>query len=264
MNRLLALVLVPAILVGAPRADINQRLTNNVKSVELAKELWEKAIEAKGGRKRLYAVNSLAISYDLNKKNRTSSNLYVFPNKCWVWADHRPYKFGLITYMQNHDLKVEYTVYGNDPDNPHELELKPEKKSEIDDAQLYYLLETKWLQPVILKAYEGYIGQKRVDIIDVKVNNQKIAVFLDKRNHLPIRISYFSAYKTDQVLDWYGLSDYREVAGVTMPHSFNINGNGWVPIKVEINPQYNPQVFERPPSIKAGPEQWRGAAKVSK
>jgi hypothetical protein len=28
-------------------------------------------------------------------------------------------------------------------------------------------------------------------------------------------------------------------------------------VRYEINPAYDPQAFERPPSVKEGPEQWR-------
>src|SRR5947208_11086898 len=65
-----------------------------------ARELWERAITAKGGRERLYAVNNLQISIrdSVWQKGKRApyieEDLYVSPNKSWEWNDQRETIFG--------------------------------------------------------------------------------------------------------------------------------------------------------------------------
>ncbi len=253
------MIFILAAFSGTSFTATKEGLSNSKNSLERAKELWEAAITAKGGRDRLYAVNSLAISEDINKNNRLSSSLYVFPDKYWDWSDKRPYKFGLQVLVENHELGVGYFVVGHEPDNPSKIKLSPEHRSKFDDVQLTLLLESKWFKPELLGASKNRIGPKQVDVVELKAGGFKIGVFLDEKTHLPTQLIYYSNYKAGKILNRYELSDYREIAGILIPHSFNVGGSGWGEVKVEINVKYNPRVFERPPDISAGPEQWRVA-----
>jgi len=52
------------------------------------------------------------------------------------------------------------------------------------------------------------------------------------------------------------------VSGVMMPHmavhTFTFNSSNWKDRPTfEINPQYDPQFFEQPPTARMGPESWR-------
>lgn len=259
----LAMAFILAVLSGTSLTAIRERLPDSKNSIERAKELWELAILAKGGRDRLHSVNNLAISQDINKNNHLSSRIYAFPDKYWEWSDYRPYKFGLQVSMENHELGIGYFVVGHEPDNPSKIKLSPEHRSKFDDAQLIYLLETKWFKPDLLGVTKSRIGLKRVDVIELKARGFKIGVFLDEKTHLPIQLVYYSTYKTSKVLDRFELSDYREIAGILIPHSINVGGSGWGNVKVEVNVKYDPRVFERPPDISAGPEQWRVADSTS-
>ena len=179
---ILAMIFILAAFSGTSFTATKEGLSNSKNSLERAKELWEAAITAKGGRDRLYAVNSLAISEDINKNNRLSSSLYVFPDKYWDWSDKRPYKFGLQVLVENHELGVGYFVVGHEPDNPSKIKLSPEHRSKFDDVQLTLLLESKWFKPELLGASKNRIGPKQV----VRVLR---AQFSGKTNGRPPRIT---------------------------------------------------------------------------
>lgn len=253
------LAVVLAVLPGTSLTAIRERLPDSKNSLERAKELWEMAIIAKGGRDRLYAINSLVISEDINKNNRLSSSLYVFPDKFWDWSDYRPYRLGLQVSMENHELGIGYFVVGHEPNNPSKIKLSPEHRSKFDDAQLIYLLEAKWFKPELLGVSKSRIGLKRADVVELKARGFKIGVFLDEKTHLPIQVVYYSTYKAGKILNRFELSDYREIVGILIPHSINVGGSGWGKVKVEVNVKYDHRVFERLPDISAGPEQWRAA-----
>lgn len=232
------------------------------KVIELAEKLWEQAIAAKGGREQLYTVKSLAVSYSF-AANRYSSELYVFPDQAWTWIDLRPSKIGLNVEMVNFEKGVSYWIVEHLPDNTHKRDPSPEERAIFRTPQLIYLIETRWFRPELLSTDKGYLGFKRVDIVDIKVDQFRVGVFLDEKTHLPIRVGYYLKETGNEMFLWYGLSGYQKVAGVMMPTKVNYSGAGWTLTKLEINPQYDSSVFERPPSIAAGPEQWRAANPTS-
>jgi len=60
-------------------------------SLERAKELWEMAIAAKGGREKLHQVGNLVFAGE----GGTLVHFWVFPDKYFSWVDTRPSVFGL-------------------------------------------------------------------------------------------------------------------------------------------------------------------------
>src|ERR1051325_6883541 len=84
-----------------------------------AKQLWEQAIAAKGGRAQLYRVNSLVMSYQETVRNFTGivvhrglvERLYVFPNKVWGWDDGLPPPFHLSVGWLNVERNLHCTIY---------------------------------------------------------------------------------------------------------------------------------------------------------
>src|SRR5258708_20583874 len=96
-------ILIVASLVYGQR-PVNQE---NISKKE-AERLWEQAIEAKGGRKRLYSVNNMVISSF--GKNIRLEDFFVFPNRSWSWVDQRPSVLGLNMSMQNWETGKEYFV----------------------------------------------------------------------------------------------------------------------------------------------------------
>lgn len=226
------------------------------KSLKEAQRLWEMAINAKGGRDNLHKVNSLAVSYEINK-GYESTELYVFPSKHWSWIDVRPSILGVMLIVINYDKPISYTIFGHNPLDTHE-DHSPGYSLDyfIKDPQLLYFLETKWYKPELIKGYESKALSEATDAVEVKTPRFTAIIHLSKKTHLPILISYLSTIKKEPFTNL-ELLDYREVAGVLLPHAVKDNNAKKIQRKLEINPYYNPAVFEQPPSFEKGANQWR-------
>src|SRR5688500_2199580 len=81
-----------------------------------ARLVWEQAVEAKGGRARLYAINNAVIlkhgvlRFDWFRSTQTlQESLFVFPNKLWSWNDMRPSVFALTINMYDYDSRTHFT-----------------------------------------------------------------------------------------------------------------------------------------------------------
>lgn len=70
-------------------------------------------------------------------------------------------------------------------------------------------------------------------------------------------IGYYFKETGGELFKWYDLSGYREIDGIKLPSLIVEDGAIKKQVRYEINPQYDPQVFERPPNLAAGPQQWR-------
>jgi hypothetical protein len=114
-----------------------------------AQRLWELAIAAKGGRERLYAMRNMIISTNGSKYH--SVELHVFPNKFWRWTGE-PEPFGQSANMYNLGQRVAYTSDSGRPGAAvklHESNLGG-GHIELVDAQLLYLMETRWVKPTLV------------------------------------------------------------------------------------------------------------------
>ena len=225
-----------------------------------ARVIWEQAIEAKAGRERLGDVSNLLESY----ADRTSIGLYVFPSKLWVWTDDRPTPLGLYLEMINLDRDLSYFAEegSGPPVNRGKYEARSRGQQPLVDMQLYYLLETQWVKPIPVNLYTGKVGDHSADIVQTIVNGYRVDFHLDKQTHLPLKVAFPSK---NSVGTKYGLgtyyttfSDYAAVSGVQMPRKIGYDTDKPdIRLKVEVNVDYDPTLFERPPSLKDGSDAWR-------
>ncbi len=225
-------------------------------SIELARQYWEEAIKAKGGRDNLYKVESLALS-QVRSNGYLCYDLYVFPDRSWNWLDQRPAPFGIRALSIDFEKGVSYssTTLGKGIPKIGDL-TKYDSHNYTNAPQLHYLLETKWLAPKPIKGYTGVIGSRKANIVEVKISKYRVAVYLDQETHLPFLFSY---YPDDGKLEFhYEAADYREVNNVLIPHKvWKVDREYPTRMNIEINPAYDPMIFSRPPSLDAGAEQWR-------
>ncbi|MGB9179304.1 MAG: hypothetical protein WCB68_08655, partial [Pyrinomonadaceae bacterium] len=132
-----------------------------------AERLWEQAVAAKGGRERLYSVRNMVVSSFRGKGVEYGSvELFEFPSKYWGWYGD-PQPLGQYVRMYNLEDRVQYT--GNDiaPDSStkvHEQHLEGGQIT-VDDAQLMFLLETKWIKPVLTGVSSDRVGRNRADVV---------------------------------------------------------------------------------------------------
>ncbi|MDX2045115.1 MAG: hypothetical protein SF097_28160 [Acidobacteriota bacterium] len=157
----------------------------------------------------------------------------------------------------NRSLNRSYSTDHTHPDQPNIEVLKPETGlSELDHSQLIYFLETKYFRPNLAASAKETIGLKEFDAIEIKLRGMPVKIFLDKSTHLPTRVAYYSTYN-GRMFTWSDLSEYKSVNGILIPHKKRDDGGPKLTYQIEVNPQFDPRVFERPAKIEAGPEQWR-------
>lgn len=262
MKEMLAAFIISALsLYAFSSAARGQKRTQGNDSMSEANRLWELAVAAKGGRQKLEQVNSLAVFYEY-KRGLVSNELFVFPDKRWDWFDTGPYsKYPLIASVKNFEQKVScinqrHVREGCEPIGNFS------KRSYLEDPQLLYLLETKWVKPELIAASKDTLGIRPVDVVKVQLEMFQISVYLDTRTHLPIRVAYHVTedgprLKAGDVFEWYGLSDYQDVDGILLPHKISHTHSPTRRLRYEINPEYDPSIFTRKPDLMAGPEQWR-------
>jgi len=254
---LLAIFLLPV------QAIANQ--AQESESTQQAKELWEQAIAAKGGREQLYKINSLVMSYQETVRNvlgiivhrGTVERLYVFPDKSWGWDDGLPPPFHLTVGVLDLARNLRCTLYEGAQKpvcGPAKQGASPANEG-LNQAQYLYLMETIWVKPVPLNVTKESIGLKKVDVLHTQFENKRIDYFLDRKTHLPLRVAVFYG-ASDRPTLAYDLSEYVNINGVQMPGKQK-KGR----INFEINPSYDESIFTRPPSIEAGPKAWQRPAK---
>jgi len=225
-----------------------------------ARDLWEKAIEAKGGREQLYKVKALRLWYNETTRNFLGiaihrglvTRLYVFPGKVWAWDDGLPAPFHLSVSWVDIDQDKRCTQYEGAVrpvcGPPRQGTSLPEG---ISQAQYLYLMESQWVKPQPVDVHTDYVGRNKVDVVRTSFENKRIDYFLDRQKHLPVRIDVFYNNSQRATLS-VEFSNYVVVDGVQMPTKQKD-----ARINFEINPSYDSTIFDAPPSIAAGPDAWK-------
>ncbi|SRR6266404_8981476 len=254
------------------------RAVNNMQQQEStqqeARRIWEKAIAAKGGRDRLYGVGNMVISERGEYKAGSSStnrlrkeSFILLPNKLWEWDDLRPDVFGLTVNMYNFDTRISYHVNSDaSTPLPHAIPDYDRGKA-LQYGLLPYLLETKWLRPTLVSATTARIGRRNVNVVRTRIQdvvegfvpeNTRIDFAFDRETHLPIQISFYHMRSGEDVLFLTeNLSDYTDASGIKVPQQIRYSDGTEYKEGIKFNVQYNKDLFDKPPSVAAGPEAWR-------
>jgi hypothetical protein len=226
-----------------------------------AEELWEQAVAAKGGREQLYKVNSLLISYRDTVRNFLGvvvhrgdfEALHVFPDRTWTWDGALPPPFTLSVSSLDVSRNRRCRISEGAPTPTCGAAEHPALPADegLVQVQYLYLLETRWVKPTPVGVTEERIGLKKVDVLHARFREKRIDYFLDRKTHLPLRVSVFHGRSERATLS-YNFSEYAIIGGVMMPGK-QMSGH----INFQINPPYDESVFTRPPSLEAGPHAWR-------
>ena len=236
--------------------------TDDTQRVE-AERLWEAMIAAKGGRERLQAVTNVQMSehekywHLLRHLEINYEGLFVFPNKAWVWDDQRGTVFGMSVRLHNFETNTHLSYV----DSGHGARVTPiinPSQHNLVRLQLHLFGGTRWVRPVPQRARLGKLDNREVDIVEVRVDElpadeRKVEFWLDRASHLPIQVVYYKSTKAGH--EWSGdvpLSRYVEVNGIKIPGQI-----GRVRAKYQLNVDYDPRLFEQPPSISAGLDAWK-------
>lgn len=257
-------------------------------NIEKAKQLWEKVIEAKGGRENLYAVKNLVVSNksyspfeDEKFQNSKSEELYILSGKWWSWSDERPgFTIGINQYDFESELGYEVTEDSKKPRiyKTYSSETFPTKnteeirKAKLKNDRFFYskqiflerismfLMETKWFQPQIDGVRTKEIDGKKLEVIVILFGSVKVEYFIDPKTYLPKkwrRSVWFEDKKVFDVEDEFFLEDYIEVAGVKFPQIIRRTKKTETKTKYQVNVKYDENLFNKPPSIEAGADDWK-------
>ena len=250
MRQILMMALFTALaifVVARACPDFGQERHSTSKSQNWAEELWERAIAAKGGHERLQQVQTLAVFSHSNrgKFSRASGKAYSvtfcrLPGEWWNWSDLRPSPLGGRAIVYRAD-------WG------------PNSRFFLMRDQLHYLMETKWLRPVPVSARKEVLDGIRVDVVRTELQDGYDAeFFLDPQTHLPREVR-FGKHEEKRLPPWNGLalSDYAPCQGIQMARTERAFDLSPVPLSYEMNPEYDPAVFDRPARFEDGPEAWR-------
>jgi hypothetical protein len=112
-------VLTSPLILSAQITVVAEQTKAHEESKQKAEVLWAEAVVAKGGRERLYQVNSLVISYQETARNLLGfvvhrglvERLYVFPGKSWSWDDGLPPPFHVTVSMYNLERNSSCTMH---------------------------------------------------------------------------------------------------------------------------------------------------------
>ena len=191
---------------------------------------------------------------------------FVFPNKAWSWVDLRPNVFGLTVEMFNFDSNTHYLINSDNPPPVRQAIPRTETSASQTHGLLAYLLETKWVKPELVSASTEQIGRRTVDVVHTVLRddvegfapeNKCVDFAFDRETHLPIRVSYYHKHGDTKVLDVaQDLSAYTEVSGIRVPQRSEVDGRV-DRIRIQVNVEYNEDLFSKPASISAGPEAWK-------
>lgn len=234
-----------------------------------AEKVWEIAIKAKGGRERLYEIESIqesstkdSRSSDGKKYVTRSEALIVLPNKVWVYADESGSVFGITQSMLNYEDMTGYFGQKNssntitEPLSSHERKLKAYQNSTI-----LYLLESKWLKPHVIGVKPGKVDGTDVQIVETRIDGRRVDVAFDLKTFLPTQIEFYdTGFDGGPRLNTARLWNYTEVDGIKVPQAMTYSGTiskgGVEKMTIRFNVEYDPDIFLKPPA-KLTPEAWK-------
>ncbi len=237
--------------------------------------LWEQAIGAKGGRDRLAGIRSVAILEKAGFKRPTLPEMAVgrvdqivceLPDAWWEFLDYRPGQMGYSVRVVNARTGLGWASQGG-PASPLR---RPDTHTafRLRQLQYVYFLETRWVQPTPLRASRVQHGSKSADRVETEIEGDLVVFDLDTNTHLPVRIETVHkitlkpprpGMSPGEQKYVYELDGYHEVAGIQVPGRVTISGDP-AEARVEINPDYDPLIFTRPPPADTTIDSWRKQA----
>lgn len=237
-------------------------------SLERAQQIWEQAIVSLGGRERILNIKNILVY----GKELTKVSLDVLPDKGWSWSeDGKP--IGTNVISEDFSKNLGYRITKGDPDN-FSYPLTGNSKERGLSGLLYTLLETKWIKPKLIGSDIIKIDGKGYDVVCTEVtftDNQKTDkqiterhdYLFDQTTHLVFRnIRYFdkSIGGGDHTQEY---SNYIDVKGIKFAREsrYKFSHDRYWSDKTEyitdIDVDYRKDLFDKPPSIKDGPNGWK-------
>lgn len=254
--------------------SFGQTLSNSVENQKEAERIWEKAIQAKGGRENINKIdNFLESSFSTNIfiRDRTYNtfriNLYVIPYKNWEYYDAGKSVFGRIMTMENYE---NLTRWVDSPEDGNRL-AKPMTKFQswkgYQNPQIALLLEAKGLKPKLISARVEKIKllrpqknkqteEKEVYLVETIIDERKVEFAFDKETYLPIQFNFYYPDEPERNPYMFQHFDFIENTGLKVPKYIYFKDGHFDTLEYEFNVDYDPEIFERSP-LQMSPDAWK-------
>jgi hypothetical protein len=244
-----------------------------------AQEIWQKVLAAKGGRDRLHSVSAVHVT-----ERRPASWLYRMeevwagPAFAWKWIDFREVRGGVALHVTFGDRHITYATGATalPGQKPYPNDSRADEQ-DLVAFQVEFLSETSWVQPEMQDCsiqdgekadiYRRSLGtldfgrlqSKESDsaagsrtslyLLSGRANDTILRYWIDPRTLLPRQVDLRNpnvrivngVYETSVQLD-----DYKAVGGILLPHTAIAHGIV-SHYRFELNPRYNPVIFQEPP-----------------
>ena len=217
-------------------------------------EIWESMLVAKGGRARLQSVHTFVFRSALRHLDWSANNVVggvqyefvvAFPGQLWGWQDYRPGVMGFATEALDLSRGTHWFSMdgGKAKQLPMRSEFEPFLRRRIEELQVLYLLETKFVKPRLLAA----TSLSKDDSVILAVQTQehvKIEYVVDTRTWLPRsvrltpKLDSGAGPQSEFVFD-----GEQEVSGLRMPRRVH----GFGDVTFIIDPVIDPGLFTTPP-----------------
>lgn len=227
-----------------------------------AEQLWEQAIEAKGGRDRLHSITNVHMSekggflccWGFGYREYVYEGLMVFPSKSWEWDDQRGTVFGFTIDLHNFDKNIHQSLNKAGSIVPI---MKPSATS-LTRLQLHIMMESKWVRPIPVGERIDKHDGREVDIVETRVAglawyDDKVEFVLDRKTHLPREVVYHWTTRDGRHLSGgVRLSKYISISGLRVPSHI-----GRQKFRYEFNVEYDERIFENAPDATLGMYAWK-------
>lgn len=224
-----------------------------------ARTVWERVIEAKGGRERLREIEVLLMTqpHPDSPDRFRYVDLWVFPDRWWRWMDDRGGYLGLT--VSNFDGTGSWWAYEFDRDvlAPRGIEwtpLHPDFRNRLVEAQAMFLLETRWFQPDLLALDIRRNRGSDYYVITADVG-ERVEYYIDMETFLVSRVGPVADYGLIVVGTW-DMEDYAPVDGIMMPARVESDYGATLRWRFAFNVDYDPDLFVRQPVPEDGPDGW--------
>ena len=251
-----------------------QNTSNKTSEKELAEQVWEKAIQAKGGHEKISKIDNFLETYVSkgiflgDKKYDTYRiRLHIIPYKYWDYYDAGKSVFGRIMTMENYENLTEWFTQSGGKNRLAEPITKFQNSKGYQNPQIALLLEVKGLKLKLLGARldkitllrsekNNKLQEKEVYLVETMIDERKVEFAFDKESFLPIQFSFYWMENLQREPYMFQFYDYVENNGLKVPKHTYFNDGHFDTLEYEFNVDYDPEIFERSP-LEMSPDAWR-------
>ena len=222
---------------------------------------WEKTLEAKGGRSRLYTVQSFVVSEPF--RGEDDETVVGLPDRVWLWEDGRPDSV-FWTRVWNRRAHFDALSRGGaaaDVPKVWNTGTEAQMTENIVRWQLVYFLETAYVEPTVVTTARtgdtivvealapGFRIRYRIDSANQMVKAVTLTPEIPNPSGVGHAVPAPFSYE-------YAFADWTTVDGIQMPRRVQLNGQ-WADVRFLVNPDLAPEIFETSPEGVRSKTDWR-------